>query len=334
MIELPLTPARLIEVLQLWSAPEVPERDDEKDKRRWLCRTVFSSDWHLGTPGAKIEEILGFMVCVRGDMCLVGDIIDCLMFPTYPRFPQLHLKAIFKLLKRACNGTKIVYVPGNHDDIVRDMAIRVLQDGEVPLLGNNIAVVPLHIHTTLEGEKFLVVHGDQVDGKLAFSRFWQVAGSHAYDWVWGFERRLNNLLRLVGTKKRVHFASWCKRQVKQLTRAYQLSFNNAIAELARAYGERYDVHIVGAIYGHTHMPGDVVVDGVRVINTGDWADDSAVGGCTAVVEGMDGIMGLVQWKDDEDGKPALYNFATGEKIPEGEVRFSPPEGTTEFAICA
>ncbi len=316
-MKLPWNPAELLRATGILNSHFPPDPDDDPDDeknktKRYYCKSVSISDLHIGGPDFRAVECLEMLKEVRSEQLIIaGDFVDFLMLYWHRYFPQSHLTVIQKLLKKARKGTEIIYVPGNHDRRLRKLAAEALHDGDIFCVGENVVCVPLHILTTGRGERFLVLHGDEFDGKSGFSPFWETLGSKGFDFTKWLERRFNVVFRLAGLKEH-QFAAWCKTMVKDLIRKYSQNFAKAVASLAEAYG------VDGIIYGHIHTPGDDTINGVRVINLGAWVD-APPAGCTLLVEDMDGILALAQWKN---GK--LYHFATGKEIPRGEICFADP----------
>jgi len=310
-MKMPLSPAELLRATEILDAHTAPEADDvEEGDDRWYCARLFASDLHLGIPAFKSKAFMELLRGVRSDQLIIaGDFIDLLMLQKHKYFPQDHLTVIQKILRRARKGLEIFYIPGNHDKRMRKLAAEALRDGDILRLGDNIVVEQLHIFETKNAEKYLVLHGDEFDRESAFSEFWEKLGSHGYDVVMWLDEHINKFLKRLGFKE-IQFSAWCKSWVKGLIRDYFQNFNEAVASVGRNYG------VDGIVYGHVHTPGDKYINGVRVINLGAWVEN-APAGCTALIEDVDGVLKLVQWRNG-----TLCDFATGEEIPKGEIRFA------------
>ena len=121
-------------------------------------RAIFISDVHLGFSGCSARFLLDFLRSTTCDyLYLVGDIIDIWQMKKRPYWPQEHNDVIRTILGKAKHGTRIVYVPGNHDEALRDF------DG---LILGNLEIRREHVHTTVTGRRLLVIHGDEFDGEL------------------------------------------------------------------------------------------------------------------------------------------------------------------------
>jgi UDP-2,3-diacylglucosamine pyrophosphatase LpxH len=118
-------------------------------------RAIFLSDIHLGTRGCQAELLIDFLKYHEADVFyLVGDIVDGWRLKRSWYWPQAHNDVVQKLLRKGRKGARIVYVPGNHDEFLRDYG------------GTHFGVVEVQeeaIHETLDGRRLLVLHGDRFD---------------------------------------------------------------------------------------------------------------------------------------------------------------------------
>ena len=118
-------------------------------------RTLFLSDIHLGTKACQADLLLDFLKHIEAEtIYLVGDIIDGWRLKAGWYWPQAHNDVIQKLLRRVRKGCRIVYIPGNHDEFLRDY------------VGQNFGGVELHeeiVHETADGKRLLILHGDKFD---------------------------------------------------------------------------------------------------------------------------------------------------------------------------
>jgi UDP-2,3-diacylglucosamine pyrophosphatase LpxH len=237
-------------------------------------RTVFISDVHLGTRGCQAELLLDFlrhMTCEQ--LFLVGDIVDGWKMKSGWFWPQTHNDVVQKLLRLARKGAAVTYIPGNHDDRVRDFCgvhfggVRVARDA---------------MHQTADGRRFLVTHGDEFDS-LARRPFWRaVAGDVAYKGLLSLNTHIN------GARRRFGFgywslSTWVKTRMSNARRFIE-AFEEAAAEGARRRG--FD----GVICGHIHRSKMRDIGGVLYVNDGDWVES-----CTALVEHGDGRLEILDW---------------------------------------
>jgi UDP-2,3-diacylglucosamine pyrophosphatase LpxH len=237
-------------------------------------RTVFISDVHLGTRGCQAELLLDFfrhMECET--LFLVGDIIDGWKLKGGWWWPQPHNDVVQKVLRMARKGAQVIYVPGNHDEVVRDFC-------GVHLGG--VVVTRDAIHETADGRRFLVLHGDEFDGVTRHARWLAFLGDWAYRTVLALNTVFNHVRRRMG------FGYWSlsaylKVKVKNALQFIE-NFEAAVTEEARRRG------VDGVICGHIHKAEMRFIDGIEYVNDGDWVES-----CTALVEHFDGRLEILEW---------------------------------------
>jgi UDP-2,3-diacylglucosamine pyrophosphatase LpxH len=155
------------------------------------CRSVFISDVHLGFRGCSAQFPLDFLRSVQTEtLYLVGDIIDLWSLEKSCFWPQQHNDVIRTILEMARRGTRVIYIPGNHDHLFRDF------DG---LSFGNIEICPEAVHQTADGKRLLVLHGDEFDTLIKASPWLEELGNHAYDFTLMLNRGVNYPRRLVAT---------------------------------------------------------------------------------------------------------------------------------------
>ena len=136
-------------------------------------RTVFISDIHLGFKGCSAELLLDFLHHVEMDtLFLVGDIIDVWSMKKSMFWPQSHNNVVRTILGKAKRGTKVIFVPGNHDEVFREF------DGAV---FGNLEIHREYIHQGADGRRMLVLHGDEFDSVVKCSPWLAKFGSDIYD---------------------------------------------------------------------------------------------------------------------------------------------------------
>jgi len=237
-------------------------------------RTVWISDVHLGTRGCNADMLLAFLDAVETDsLYLVGDIVDGWRLKRSWFWPESHSAVMHAILRKARHGTRVVYVPGNHDEMARDYA-------GVQLGGIEIHEAP--IHAGADGRRFLVLHGDQFDGVVTCARWLALLGDWAYDSVLRANIAFNLVRRRLGLGY-WSLANFLKRRVKNAVQ-YVCDFEAAVAE----EGRRQKVD--GVICGHIHFPQLREIDGIVYANDGDWVES-----CTALVEHPDGRLAILDW---------------------------------------
>jgi UDP-2,3-diacylglucosamine pyrophosphatase LpxH len=241
-------------------------------------RTIFISDVHLGTKGCQADLLLDFLRDNEADtIYLVGDIIDGWRLRASWYWPQSHNDVVQKLLRKARKGTRIIYVPGNHDEFLRDY------------VGSNfggIEIVEETIHETAAGRRILIIHGDKFDVVIRHVRWLAFLGDWAYDlaiFINGYVGRIRRWLGLPYWS----FSAWSKQKVKSA-----VNFIGAFQEAVAADAERNGVDAV--ICGHIHQPAHEQIGRVLYMNSGDWVES-----CTAIVENDDGVLELVHFADAE-----------------------------------
>ena len=246
------------------------------DSQASRFRTLFISDVHLGTSGCKAEMLLEFLKRYDADtIYLVGDIVDGWRLKSNWYWPQLQNDVVQKLLRKVRKGVRIIYIPGNHDEFLRDY---------VGASFGNIEIAEKAIHVTANGQRFLVIHGDQFDVVVVNARWL----AHLGDWAYDFALWSNGLLNIVRRKLGLPYwslSAWAKLKVKNAVN-FIGDFETYLSEEARKAGT------TGVICGHIHHAADHDMKGVRYLNTGDWVES-----CTALVEDYHGNITLIRFAD-------------------------------------
>jgi UDP-2,3-diacylglucosamine pyrophosphatase LpxH len=237
------------------------------------CETLWISDVHLGNIHSKADcllQLLRRVQCKR--LYLVGDIVDIWSMHRRVHWPEPHNAVLRELLKQSRSGVDVVYIPGNHDQNFREFC------------GSRFGYVSIReraTHTTRDGRRFLVVHGDELDFAVRYSRLNRWLGDIAYDAVMSLNRVLNRLRALAG-RPYWSLAGWLKSHVAQAGQAID-AYQAAAVKLAADQG--YD----GIICGHLHHPLVKQYGDILYCNDGDWVEN-----CTALVEDFQGELHLVK----------------------------------------
>jgi UDP-2,3-diacylglucosamine pyrophosphatase LpxH len=245
-------------------------------------RSIWISDIHLGTRGCQAEMLLDFLRHTESEyLYLVGDIVDGWRLKKSWFWSQSHNDVVQKLLRKARKGTKVVYVPGNHDEALRDYT-----DNQF----GGVHIASEVVHTTADGRRLLILHGDEFDGVVRHAKWLAVFG----DWAYNIMLNANVWFNLA--RRRLGFGYWSlsaclKNKVKNAVQ-YVDKFEQAVAEEAR----RRDVD--GVVCGHIHKAEIREIDGVLYCNDGDWVES-----CTALVEHGDGRLDIVHWAVVRDISP-------------------------------
>ena len=239
-------------------------------------RSVFISDVHLGFKGCRAEFLLDFLRRVECEQIyLVGDIIDLWSLQRTFYWPQAHNDVIRTILGKAKHGTRVVYVPGNHDRAFRD------HDG---LTLGNVEIRLEAIHETADGRRFLVLHGDEFDSIVRASPLLESVGNHAYAAALRLNRYVNAVRQRLGYPY-WSLAAFLKHKVKNAVK-YIANFERALAVEARRRG------VDGVICGHIHRAEITEIDGILYCNNGDWVES-----CTTLVEDFAGRLSLLRWTE-------------------------------------
>lgn len=239
-------------------------------------RSIFLSDIHLGTRACQAERLLDFLREHPSEyLFLLGDIIDFwAMSRGGIHWSPAQNTIVQKVLRKARQGSQVFFIPGNHDEALREY---------VGTSFGEIRVEHEFIHTTLEGRRYLLLHGDEFDQVTRLHRWVAVLGDISYN----FLVRLNGWLSWVRRSLRRpgywSLAGYAKRKVKTAV-SFIFNFEDAVMHHTRERG------LDGVICGHIHWPIMKEIGGLDYFNCGDWVDS-----CTAIVEHVDGRMELINW---------------------------------------
>jgi UDP-2,3-diacylglucosamine pyrophosphatase LpxH len=253
-----------------------PVEPQGKRKKRMKFRTVFISDTHIGTPGCNAELLLDFLKSIECEtLYLVGDIIDGWQLKKGWYWPAAHNDIVRAILKMAKRGARVVYVPGNHDEVFRDFT--GLHFGDVELL-------PEDTHITADGRKLLVLHGDQFDNIVLYARWLAFLGDSAYVMLLKSNALVNWVRRRFGLPY-WSLAAHLKKRVKNAVQ-FISKYEEVVAQAASERG------VDGVVCGHIHSAEIRQFGDVTYYNDGDWVES-----CTALVEHADGRMEILDWAE-------------------------------------
>jgi UDP-2,3-diacylglucosamine pyrophosphatase LpxH len=256
---------------KLAAADEPAEAGDAGELR---FRTVWISDLHLGTPGCQAAALLDFLKRVDCDtLYLVGDIIDGWQLKRQWYWPQQHNDVVQKLLRKVRKGTRVIFVPGNHDEFARRY------------LGHSFGGIEVQeeaIHTLADGRRLWITHGDRFDGVVQCARWLAHLGDWAYTRVLSWNQWLNSARARLGLPY-WSLSRYLKLKVKRAV-AYVDDFEVAVAREAKARG------LDGVVCGHIHHAELRQVEGVLYANDGDWVES-----LTALAEHPDGRLEILDW---------------------------------------
>ncbi len=231
---------------------------------------------HLGFRGCSADHLLDFLHSVRCDhLYLVGDIIDVWEMRKRMFWPQAHNNVVRTILGKAKHGTRVVYVPGNHDEVLRDFH---------DMTFGNVHIVEEAIHTNADGRRLLVTHGDKFDSVVRCSRAIAMVGSRLYDYLLKANHVVHSLRRRLNLPY-WSLAAFLKHKVKNAVQ-FISNFEKAVAYETSRRG------VDGVVCGHIHRPELSRMHGVIYCNCGDWVES-----CSALVEHHDGTLELLRWAD-------------------------------------
>lgn len=237
-------------------------------------RTMFISDVHLGTKGSQADLLLDFLKWHDADtIYLVGDIIDGWRLKSGWYWPQAHNDVIQKLLRKVRKGTRLVYLPGNHDEFLRDYT---------GLNFGGIEIVDTTVYETAAGKRYLIIHGDQFDVVVRHAKWLALLGDWAYVLALGINTQVNAVRRRLGLTY-WSLSAWAKLKVKNAVN-FIGKFEDTLSQ------EAMRANVDGVICGHIHHAASHEINGVHYVNTGDWVES-----CTAVVETYEGLLEVIRW---------------------------------------
>lgn len=239
-------------------------------------KALFISDVHLGMRTIRVDQLIDFLrVHDAETIYLVGDILDGWRLQKSWHWPSSYNLLAQKLLEKARKGARIVYLPGNHDEFLRDYLGTHFGD---------IEIIDRVVHHAADGKRYLVIHGDQFDVVVRHAKWL----AHVGDWAYNAALRINILVNWVRRKLGLNYwslSAWAKHKVKNAV-SFIGRYEEALAHEAKETG------VDGVICGHIHHADMHDTYGTTYINTGDWVES-----CTAIVENHDGQFELIQWTD-------------------------------------
>ena len=247
-------------------------------------RAIFLSDVHLGTRSAKAEALLDFLKHTEAEtIYLVGDIVDFWKVRRGPHWAQSHNDVLQKLLRKSRKGTRIVFIPGNHDEGLRDYC---------GLHFGAIEIAREAMHTRADGRRYLVMHGDEFDIIVRYAKWMAFLGDRSYEIALWANGPLNWIRRHLGLGF-WSLSGFLKNRVKSAVN-FIGEYEEALAGVARRHSAD------GIICGHIHTAADRMIDGIHYLNCGDWVES-----CTAIVESGTGEMQVLHWDKSPVAGPGV-----------------------------
>ena len=253
----------------------LPEPRGFRPKRKY--RTVWISDIHLGTRGCNAAMLVDFLRSIECEtLYLVGDIVDGWRLRKGWFWPDEHNEVVRRVLKMAHRGTRVVFIAGNHDEVLRDYAGMTFGGVELALEA---------VHRTADGRRLLVTHGDGFDGVVLYARWLAFLGDMAYELL------LRANIAFNAIRRKFHLPYWSlsaymKKRVKNAVQ-FICNFEEAVAREAMSRG------MDGVVCGHIHCAEIRQFGGITYYNDGDWVES-----CTALVEDAQGQMAIVDWIEE------------------------------------
>jgi len=248
---------------------------------------------HLGTRGCQAETLLDFLRYNDAEtIYLVGDIVDCWQLRRSWYWPQAHNDVVQTLLRKARKGTHVIYVPGHHDEAFRDYCGTHF---------GGVEVMTETIHTTADGKRLWVIHGDAFDGVIKYAKWLAFLGDRAYILLLRMNTAFNRARRRVGFPY-WSLSAYVKHKVKNAVKF----IDNYEAALAEAAHHR---NVDGVVCGHIHHAELRRFGDILYINDGDWVES-----CTAAIERPNGAIEIVRWHRRDNF------FAIAESDEESEAR--------------
>lgn len=242
-------------------------------------RTIWISDLHLGTRGCKAKLLLDFLDHTESEyLYLVGDIVDGWRLRKRWHWPPRHNGVIQRIIRKAQQGTRVVYLPGNHDEAARQFC------------GLNFGGIPVTdeiVHETADGRRLLVLHGDQFDAVVGCAKWLAHLGDYAYSFAMVVSAVFNFVRQTLGFPY-WSLSAWLKHKVKNAV-DHISDYENFITERANAH------RATGVVCGHIHHADIRQVGKVLYCNDGDWVES-----CTALVESSAGELSLIRWREERE----------------------------------
>jgi UDP-2,3-diacylglucosamine pyrophosphatase LpxH len=262
----------------LWAMAPEPARNRPRRAAHSITafrhRTIFISDIHLGTRGCKAEMLADFLASNDCEtLYLVGDVIDGWQLQRRWYWTAAQTAVVHEILRKADSGTRVIYIPGNHDEFLRRYCGRTIA---------GIEIRSEAIHETADGRRLLVVHGDAFDSVIGYAKWLAHFGDHAYCLALALNDRLHALRSRLG-RPYWSLSAYLKHKVKNAVE-YVSRFEEVVARAA------VPRHVDGVLCGHIHQAEIRRIGPILYLNDGDWVES-----CTAVVEDARGHLEILRW---------------------------------------
>lgn len=241
-------------------------------------RAIWLSDIHLGTKACQAKLLLDFLKNNNSQkLFLVGDIIDGWALKKKWYWPQYHNDVIQKILRKSRKGTKVYYIPGNHDAMARQFFNMNFSD---------IKIVKDAYHTTKLGRKLWIVHGDIFDSFRSISKLLHLIGDGFYSFILWINEKIN----IIRSKYGLNYWSLSQHIKSKISNVneYIENYQHFMVREAKIKG------CDGVVCGHIHRADIKEIDGVLYLNDGDWVES-----LTALVETKKGELKIIHWPKDK-----------------------------------
>ncbi len=241
-------------------------------------RSLWISDTHLGGKNIKSRQLLEFLQKTDSDyLYLVGDVFDFHHFARKWHWSETNNRIVGLILEKARNGTKVFYLPGNHDALLRNYCGTIY---------HNIHIRNEIIHLAADGRRLLVLHGDKFDCVIQKSPWLARLGGVLYENLLGINRWYNCLRRMMG-REYYSISAYLKHKCKKAVN-YIGDFEHHL--MAEIQAKRVD----GIVCGHIHHASIKLMGNSLYSNSGDWVES-----CTALAENINGTLGIIQWSEKD-----------------------------------
>ena len=241
-------------------------------------RTIFLSDIHLGSKLCNSKSLLEFLKNNDSEyLILIGDIIDFWSLKRNSYWPQEHNTIIQKILKKSRHGTKVIFIPGNHDEALREY---------LGFSFGDITIYEEFIHTLKNRQTILCLHGDKFDIVTQYHKWLAFIGDVGYNILVDLNKLQNNLRTLFNLKQ-WSLSSYIKHNVKEV-----VSFIGDYEE--NVLNEAKKINVTGIFCGHIHHPELEIKEGIIYGNTGDFCET-----CSGIIETLEGNLEMFHWTNNE-----------------------------------
>lgn len=249
-------------------------------------RSLWISDTHLGGRNLKSNQLYEFLKETESEyLYLVGDIFDLWKLKSRWFWPEINDRIVNLILRKAQNGTKVYYLPGNHDVIVRKYTASTF---------HGVTICEEMVHTAVDGKRYLVLHGDKFDCVVQNSEWLANIGSALYDSLLVLNRWYNKYRNIRG-KEYFSISAWLKHKCKTAVN-YIGDFEEVLIREIR------DNDVDGLICGHIHHASIKTLGDFLYSNSGDWVES-----CTALAENTHGTLGIIEWAEQNPLKELVMS---------------------------